>query len=400
VAAIVIGGGVGGLATALALRRVGIDASVYEAAPELPAVGAGLQVWVNGMAALDALGAGDAVAEAGDALEVQEFWSSDGKLLLRERPADMARRHGVRPPMHVRRGDLLRALHEALGERAVETGARCTGVSQGNESARAGFDGGRTESGRLLVGADGVDSVVRPALVGDVRPRYAGYRYIRALTDYGDPSLLGKFVLWTGPQVRFGIHSGPSWIYWFGVLVEPEQPRPSGDRKEELLRAFGDFPPLVRDVIGSTSPEQINQADIRYVPKLDRWADRRIAILGDAAHAVTPNAGRGSGEALEDAVVLAGCLAGVDTSEATAVADALRRYEERRREPVAEIQRFTTMIGRSLSLGNPLAVALRDQFTRHVVGRTLRKQWAAEFDRIRESAVTAERLARPAAPAG
>ncbi len=375
---LIVGGGVGGLSAALALQQAGIPVTVFEAAPQLPAVGAGIHLWVNGMAALDRFGLADTLERTGDPLEVQEFRNRRDKVIVSARVADAARAAGVRPPLHVRRGELLGELFGALTDGAVRFGHRCVGFEQDAAGVVAHFADGHEERGAVLIGADGADSTIRSTLFPEVKLRYAGYRYIRALTDFGDPELLGKFILWVGRGDRFGVHSGPDWLYWFGVLVDPEiTPDPENGRKQQVLERFRDFPATVREMVEKTPAESIGRADIHDLDPLERWTDRRVAILGDAAHATSPNLGRGAGEALEDAGVLADCLRPADLASAEDAASALRRFESRRQPATASVLRQAREIGEMLSFSNPMKCLVRDRVMRFRFPRIMQKEMHA-----------------------
>jgi FAD-dependent urate hydroxylase len=383
---IVIGGGVAGLSTALALQRAGIEVTVYEAAPQLPAVGAALQVWVNGMLALRRLGLEEAVASGGDPLEEQEFRTSQDERLFYGRVADLARKNGVPPPVHARRGDLLQSLADRLQSGTLVFGQKFVAYENDPDGVTVRFADGHEERASLLVGADGINSTMRTMVAPGSKLTYRGYRYIRALTDYGKDDLLGKFVLWTGRGDRFGIHSGPAWIYWFGVVVGPEN-EPDTGLKRLLQERFKDFPPLVHEIIDKAQEEEINQAYIRDLDELERWSDGRVLLLGDAAHAVTPNMGRGSGEALEDAVALADRLVALEgADDRDSVVAALRDFEARRKPLTTEVLKITRKVGQALSWSNPAACAFRDLLAKRFISRGLPKKWEEEFAGLRSRA--------------
>ena len=186
--ATVIGAGIGGLTTAIALRQVGVETKVFEQAGELREIGAGITLWANAMKALRKLGTADAVLAAGAPVKGGEVRSWRGEVLcevLYEAPAGaLEKRYGVSVGLH--QADLQTALLSALPDDAVRLDASCEGFRQDEFGDTALFADGREEHGDLLVGADGLDSVIRAQLFDDERPVYAGYTAWRGVTGAGD----------------------------------------------------------------------------------------------------------------------------------------------------------------------------------------------------------------------
>jgi 2-polyprenyl-6-methoxyphenol hydroxylase-like FAD-dependent oxidoreductase len=382
---VVVGGGVGGTSTALALKRMGIDVAVLEQAAAPPATDDGLQIWVNGMAALDRLGVGDELREHGEPMTVQELRSWRGRVLIRVPVAKLAREHGLPQPFVVRRSDLLGALRNALEGGALARGAKAVAVEEDADGAAVLLADGREERAAAVIGADGIASTVRTALFGPTEPRYAGYRYVCGISTHRDASVPpGVFQFTFGRGDRFGIHAGEQWTLWFAGLVGPKN---EGDArnpgKQQLLERFEDFGSTVSGFIESTGESAMMSSDIEDLEPLEHWVAGRIALLGDAAHASQPNLGRGAGDAIEDAVVLAECLASVPSlGDGEAVRRALLQFEDRRRPDATEVQRRASRIGRLASWRNPVAVAAREQIMRRIAGPAMIKETRADFIRF------------------
>lgn len=352
--AIVVGAGIGGLTAAISLRRVGVEAVVFEKAPELREIGAGISVWTNAMRALEKIGLADAVRAAGRQEIGGTIRSWNGKRIA-EIPADaLEKRFGLN--VVLTRPKLQETLLAALPDGAVRLDAECVGFRQEGSGVTALFSGGREERGDLLVGADGLHSVVRERLFGDGRPRYAGFTAWRGLADLGNGRESDGFEAWGRGNI-FGLVSlGRGRFYWYATKNAPEgqDDAPEG-RKAELMRRFGGWHEPIPTVIGATEEAAILRNDVYDREPLKRWGRGRVTLLGDAAHPMTPNLGQGACQAIEDAVVLAECVSG----EAS-VAGALRCYEERRAGRVAGIVRRSRLLGRAGQLENPLLCALRD----------------------------------------
>ena len=379
---IVIGAGIGGASAALALQRAGIDVRLFERAGELQDVGAGIQIWVNGMAALQRLGVLAAVQQNGEPMDVQELTSWRGTPLIRIPVAELAERYGLPRPVLVKRADLLAVLTGALDDGVLELGSGVAAIEQDHDGVTVRLADGREERAAVVVSADGIGSETRKALFPPIEPRWSGYQYLRALSTHEDPSLPPEaFRFMIGRGDRFGLHAGRSWTYWFGVLLaKPESGDPPEGRRQQLLDRFRSFGPTVTDFIESVPDAEIGRTDIRDLDPLDRYVEGRVVLVGDAAHATTPNLGRGAGEALEDAVAVAEHLSAASSlSDPGAVAEALRRFDEQRRPAASEVQTRARRIGKLLGVRDPLRVAVREQLMRRVVGPRMLEDVEAEF---------------------
>src|SRR6267378_3199873 len=183
---LVVGGGIGGLAAALALKRVGVRASVFERAPEIREVGAGLTLWSNAVKALRQLGVADKILALGSILERNKTITPEGKVLNEQDVTDVAQEAGA-PCVLAHRADLQRTLLEALPAEEVHPGHACVGVDATADGVVARFANGREERGDLLVGADGIRSVVREHVLGKSEPVYAGYTCWRGMASFQHP---------------------------------------------------------------------------------------------------------------------------------------------------------------------------------------------------------------------
>jgi 2-polyprenyl-6-methoxyphenol hydroxylase-like FAD-dependent oxidoreductase len=369
---LIVGGGIGGLATGLALRRRGIDVQVFEQAERLREVGAGLTVWSNAIKALQSLGVADAILPRASVVERVEIRTSRGGVLGENDVGEMGRRLGA-PSVIVHRGELLHALASALGDDVVTVGARFERIEQDASGVTAHFQDGTQRRGALLIGADGLYSTVREHLHGVAHPRYAGYTCWRGLATFETellPQGLG-FEAW-GRGSRFAVHHcGIGQTFWYATKNAPEG---SGDgprgRKQDVIDLFRDWHEPIPSVIAATAERAILKNDIVDRDPITRWGDGRVTLLGDAAHPTTPNFGQGACLAMEDAVVLADCLKNDGIA-----ASALRTYEARRRERTRSIVRESRSLGAVSQWENSVACAVRDWIIRSGVfrGATLKQ---------------------------
>jgi 2-polyprenyl-6-methoxyphenol hydroxylase-like FAD-dependent oxidoreductase len=359
--AVIIGGGLGGLAAARALKQAGHQVAVFERADRLEKaqIGGGLQVRNNGMRAMRSLGLGEKAEAAGQVIEAYDHRSVHGRWggwrVARWPVGKLGRAIGV-PTVGIRRSELHRILAEAQEEGTIRLGAECTGFVQDAEGVTARFADGRTERGDFLVGADGMNSAVRTQLLGPAPPRYAGFVVARAITEFRHERLPeGMFMLWYGPRSSvLAYHIRPGQLYWYETNAAPQGSRdPAGAMKPAILARSRGFPEPVEALIAATPEAAIGQVDMVGRDPSDRWGEGRVTLLGDAAHAMPFTQGQGLNMALEDAVVLARYMAA-----APDVTSALRAYESRRKPRTAAMIRGSWRVARGFSGHGPVVHVL------------------------------------------
>ena len=338
-AIVIIGGGISGLAAGIALARRGLEPQIYEQAPELKEVGAGVTLWANAFRALESIGlAGKVLQLAGD-FTGGGVKRRDGTWLMHQRKDIMMERWGsALASMH--RGELQQLLAAEVDPATIHLGARCTGFRYTAGGVAAQFEDGREVQADLLVGADGVHSVVRDRLFGEAPLEYRGYTAIRGITPAGSVPLPADASETWGRGCRFGL--GPTSgerLTWFATWNTPAGGGAGGSR-EHLLGLFGDWHEPVRRVIEATPADSIVRNDIYDRRPSRTWARARVALIGDAIHPMTPDLGQGACQGLVDAVTLAGCVARADDLRA-----ALLSYQRQRWRNAA----VTTMIARTMA---------------------------------------------------
>ncbi len=356
---LVIGGGIGGMSTAIGLKRGGTPVAVFERMPEVREIGTGTGIQRVVQKGLEMLGIGEAVrAIGGDPIEEHRMVSHSGRVMAR------IPRRGEAFVVH--RGELLEVFKRELGDASiVHTSSECVGYTQDADGVTARFADGREERGIALVGADGVRSTIRQQMVGDGPPPYSGHTAWRGMFQYHHPTLpkdVSEQVF--GPASLFGLFPCGDRLFWWAVTVRPEgQPDPPGGRKQDLLNTFGDFPEAIPDVIHSTPDEQIFRGDLYHRLPIESWTDGRVTLLGDAAHPTMPAFGQGAGMAMEDSAVLASELGPVGSApDGNAIRAALAGYEQRR------IPRTTSIVNRARRMTkfsdfrNPVGMKLREAF--------------------------------------
>ncbi|GAA3161247.1 MULTISPECIES: FAD-dependent monooxygenase [Streptomyces] len=350
--AIVVGGGIGGLAAGVALARIGRRVKVLERAAAFGEVGAGLSLWPNGLRALDALGVGDQVREHALAETRAGIRNASGRWLSHTDTQELARRFGPVVMMH--RARLSEILRTALPPGALCADTEVTGVAlRGRRIEVAhGTDASRAD---LLVAADGIGSTVRRSLWPQApAPRYAGYTAWRLVVGTGGRLPAGGESWGRGERVGIApLADGRA--YLFCVANAPEGQRSPGGELAEIRRRFGRWHEPIPDLLAAADETAVLRHDIYELPPLDGFVTGRAALLGDAAHAMTPNLGQGANQALEDAVTLAACL-----DAHPGVESALAAYDRHRRPRAQAIARRSRRIGSAAQWRSAPATALRD----------------------------------------
>ena len=353
-AIVIIGAGISGLTAGAAFARRGLRPVIYEQASELGEVGAGVALWPNAFRALDSIGLAGEVVRLAGGLTGGGVKRPDGTWLLHQRKDILEGRWGCAiATLH--RAELLRLLAARIDPATIHLGARCTGFWHTADAITAQFDGGYEVRADLLVGADGVHSVIRSGLLGDAPLRYRGYTAIRSVTPAGSVQLPADASETWGQGCRFGLGpTGGERLTWYATWNAAPGSGAGGSR-EHLLRLFGDWHDPIPRVIEVTPEDAIVRTEI-----YDRWPARtwtrgRVGMIGDAIHPMTPDLGQGACQGIVDAVTLAGCVAGAGDPGA-----GLLSYQRQRRRNAV----LTTMIARSMAatgqLHGPFSSVARD----------------------------------------
>jgi 2-polyprenyl-6-methoxyphenol hydroxylase-like FAD-dependent oxidoreductase len=372
---VIVGGGIGGLALALALRREGFEPSVFEQAPELLEVGAAIAVWPNAMRVLSKLGVGGTVFERSGQLKQARWLDSGGKLFnhftLPEQDA---------PAVALHRADLQGALLRALPPESIHLGKTLRNYRPELEGIRADFADGDSVNCDLMIGADGLHSRVRAQMLGDGPPvyrGYAGWRGVTALEHAALPPLTATEIYGSGK--RFGIGPvGQGRTGWWATANEPEAfENHSSDQQGKLLRLFAGWVAPVKELVEATRAESILRVATYDRAPVKLSGERNVTLLGDAWHPMTPNLGQGGCMAIEDAAVLARCL-----TKYGEVNQALRNYEARRYARTATVVRYSRRYGAVGQWQSPPATRLRGALLSSIPARVGRRllSWVFDYD--------------------
>ncbi|GGS97446.1 FAD-dependent monooxygenase [Streptomyces chromofuscus] len=359
--AVVIGGGIGGLTAAVALHQSGWQVTVLERAHSLAPVGAAISLAPNSLRALDVVGLGDDI-------RALAAWQGDGGLrtpggrwLSRTSATAAAERFGG-PLVLLHRATLVEALAARLPEGCVRTSAAATLADPGDADrpARVTTPGGGWEAD-LVVAADGVNSAVRRTLFPDhPGPEYAGFTTWRVVVPvpgvpFASHETWGRGRIWGTHPLKDGR------VYAYAAAVTPAGQHARDDEKAELVRLFGDWHAPIPAVLAAARPEDVLRHDVHHIAEpLPAYHRGRVALVGDAAHAMAPTLGQGGNQAVEDAVVLALTLPGsAGTGGSLVVAD-LAAYTAARLPRTTAIARQAVKVARLNMMRNRVGRATRD----------------------------------------
>ncbi|MBD2077882.1 FAD-dependent urate hydroxylase HpxO [Phormidium sp. FACHB-592] len=333
---IVIGAGMGGLTTGIALQQAGYTVELYDRVRELRPAGAAISLWSNGVKVLNQLGLSQEIASIGGQMDRMAYYSHTGEKLNDFSLLPLIERVGQRP-YPVARTDLQQMLLQAFGAENVRLGMKCVGVEQDATSVTARFENGSTTTGDVLVAADGTHSLLRPYVLGQpLDRRYVGYvnwnGLVPATDELAPPT---SWVIYVGEHKRASLMpiADDRFYFFFDVPMSKEKAQESGELRAELEHSFAGWATPVQTLIQCLEPDKTNRVLIHDIEPLETLVRGRVALLGDSAHGAAPDLGQGGSQAIEDAFVLTNCLKTTTLS----VADALQHYEADRKERVADI---------------------------------------------------------------
>lgn len=339
---VVVGAGIAGLASAVALRRPGRAVTVIEERTDT-STGAGISIWPNALAALDHIGLGDAVREAGGRITAGALRWRDGSWLRHPETERLVTALGE-PLVVVQRSVLRDILAAALPPGTVQYGVGVVGLAAEAGGVRIDMSDGSARSASAVVGADGTRSVVARYLNGPLVDRYAGYTAWRGVADCAmDPELAGETL---GPGVEAGhVPMGADRTYWFATERAPEG-RLSPDGELSYLQAkFADWPEPIPRMLAATAPADVLRNDLYDRTPARHWSRGAAVLVGDAAHPMRPHLGQGGCQGLEDAAILGAFVARVAD-----LPTAFARFEAFRRPRVNPLVRESALIGRMVNL--------------------------------------------------
>jgi 2-polyprenyl-6-methoxyphenol hydroxylase-like FAD-dependent oxidoreductase len=359
---LVVGGGIAGLAAAIGLDRTGWRVRVLERATALTQAGTALSLWPNALAALSHLGLSAAIAGIGTEEPAGTIRDWTGRRIVTVDQTRLHRQLGT-PTLLVLRGELQRVLLEASGHFPITMHTTVTHIESEESGAVVTTADGETLSAPLVLGCDGIRSVTR-TLVGNPPPRYTGRSSWRAVLD-GASHLVSGTCLTAGHGMQFiACNLGGGRVYWAADVGLPEGANEvMADRKRFLSERFAGWHDPIETLIDRTAGGDLVIADI-YDSVPTHLYRGRVALLGDAAHPMTPDLGQGACQGIEDAAVLAACLSG-----APDVDRGLAAFEDARLRRVRMMVRESRRLGKVATADSELVTRVRNALAAHLPNR-------------------------------
>lgn len=333
----IIGAGMGGLTTGIALKKFGHRVTIYEQAEQILPVGAAISLWSNGVKCLNYLGLTEQVAKLGGQMNDLAYIDGlNGEVMTQFSLAPLIEEVGQRP-YPVSRAELQNMLMDEFGRQDIQLGKKMVSIEDKGQHVEIGFQDGSTVSAALLIGADGTHSMTRQYVLGkQVERRYAGYVNWNGLVEISED--LAPAQQWTtfvgeGKRASLMPVAEHRFYFFFDVPLPAGLENQRSEYKILLKQYFSGWCSQVQCLIDSIDEQKTNRVEIHDIEPFTQFYKGRVVILGDAAHSTTPDIGQGGCQAMEDAVYLARALQ-INT---LGLEDALKRYQNKRNERANEL---------------------------------------------------------------
>lgn len=368
----IIGAGIGGLTTAIALEQKGIKTRLFEQAESLKPVGAGIILANNAMQVYERLGLRGIIEEHGNPISSMNITKADLSLLSKIDLSFFEQKYKVKN-IAIHRGTLQQILVNKLKSTNINLNHRLTSLAENKDGYDLKFKHGEQVQSSVILGADGLHSIVRKNLFPNNVVRKANQICWRGVIDYTlPPNYRNELNEAWGKTDRFGfVQIAENKVYWYALKSFNKQPNEFS--VDALEHYFSDYHSIIKDLIRSTKTEHINTAELSGLKSTKLWHNGTSCLIGDAAHAATPNLGQGACQAIEDAFVLSECLTKHD------IKDAFELYQNLRMPKAHQVVKASWNIGKMAHIKNPLLIRLRNQMMKMTPTSINRKQSAQLF---------------------
>lgn len=350
----IIGAGIGGLTTAIALEKRGIKLRVFEQAEQMKPVGAGIILANNAMQVYEKLGLQKIIEKNGNIISSVNITKLDLKPLSKVDLTYFERKHNTKN-IAIHRGILQQILIDKLKSTKINLNYKLISINKNINGYDLTFENGEQIQSSIVLGADGLNSIVRQKLFTDNHIRKANQICWRSITEYKLPIKFKNELneAW-GKSERFGfVQITKNKVYWYALKAFKKS-------KNEfslnfLNEYFSHYNPIIKNIIKSTKKEQINITEISDLNPIFVWHKKNVCLIGDAAHATTPNMGQGACQAIEDAYILAKCL------DKYKIPQAFTEYQKLRLPKAHQVVKMSWLIGKMAHFTNPILISLRNQ---------------------------------------
>jgi len=368
----IIGAGIGGLTTAIALQKKGFNVTIFETTPELLAVGAGIIIANNAMQIYKKLGLEKRIQEKG--IPIHEVHLTDGQLnVISSANLKQYEEKYDTYNIAIKRAELHAILTEEVELENIKLNKRVAHIQSAERSVNIRFTDGKETNADIIIGADGIHSMTRSFLFGNCRLRDALQPCWRGIATISLDDKNTANEAWHFGK-RFGfVAVNDTQVYWYALVNKKE--KEISLNKSELMEQFNGFHPNIKNIIEKTTDDKIIRNDIFDLEPIQNWHKGRICLLGDAAHATTPNMGQGACQAIEDAYVLAECLAKYpDYSKA------FSQYETLRKPKAHFVVNTSWTFGKIAHWENKIACKFRNLSMKLMPASSQQKQFEKLFD--------------------
>lgn len=363
----IIGAGIGGLTTAISLQQKGFDVCIFEQSQELKPVGAGIILANNAMQVYEKLGLKKAIEAKGTPIRSMNITDAKLSPLSKIDLSYFEKKHKVKTIV-IHRGHLQKILLDQLNSIKIHLGHHLHSVRSQKEGYALQFENGTVYTASILIGADGLNSKVRNLLFTDHKIRKANQICWRGITQFELAQNYKQELneAWGGSE-RFGfVPVDKNKVYWYALKSFEKDINEFSVNK--IASYFSTYHPLIKSLINSTPKTQINTAEIADLKPNSFWYQDKVCLIGDAAHATTPNMGQGACQAIEDAYVLAACL------QKFKIDKAFQKYQKIRLPKAHKIVKSSWYLGKIAHLSNPIWIAIRNKIMKTTPDSIQRKQ--------------------------
>ncbi len=363
----IIGAGIGGLTTAIALEQKGIKTRIFEQAEQIKEVGAGIILANNAMQVYEKLGLRKIIEENGNPISSMNITKSNLKPLSKIDLTFFEQKHNTKN-IAIHRGKLQQILIDKLKSTEINLNNKLTSIVKSENGYDLNFENGKLIQSSTVLGADGLNSVVRQKLFPNNSIRNANQICWRGVTKYELPEKFRNELneAW-GKSERFGfVQIAENKVYWYALKSFKKNKNEFSINN--LHQYFCSYNSIVKDIINSTKKEQINTTEISDLKPTNIWHKENVCLIGDSAHATTPNIGQGACQAIEDAYLLSECL------DKNKIGQAFTEYQKLRLPKAHQVVKTSWFVGKMAHISNPILIGLRNQILRLTPSSVNKKQ--------------------------
>ncbi len=371
----VIGAGIGGLTTTIALKQKGFEVEIFEATPKFKKAGSGINLALNAMQVYKRLGLYNEILKLGSYTNKMAITDEKLKPLSVIDLKQFEKKHNVKS-VAIHRADLHQILLDNLSDTSIHLGKKLKSLQQTESEINLQFEDGTTHKSNILVGADGIHSKVRNSIFSNTKLRTAKQICWRGIANINLPEKYQTELHepW-GKGKRFGfVAINKNEYYWYALANYKKDYRAEYSGMD-LVDFYSGFHPIIGRIIKATPKESILTNEMIDLKPIDSWYKKSVCLVGDSAHATTPNLGQGACQAIESALVLANCLA-----KHKSIANAFAAYQSIRIKKAIDVVNTSWRIGKMAHLENSLAIKLRNFVLRITPQKIATKQTAHIFE--------------------